>query len=730
MQDIANPPADGNPAVFVNLGVATIDGTIPVANLPVGTGGDQVAAGDDNRFPASLAEVPSRRLEVWIAADPNRTNSGNGTQENPYDGSTQPKFDALLNSLPPSVVINLLPGTFSTLGSGVGGNVLKEGWIIKGAGTDLTTVFLVQQPPGGAEVTFFGFQSGQLHRIEVRDLTLHGNVENQPSNIIVQASMSCNTGGFWNVHLTHWGNAQIDPNNDHHGEAFGLVLVVSDTGDHRAEVEIRGCTVEPAVYVGGSYLGINATPATEFLPTGIIDGNVIYCDYSSAAIALAGRLGGVRITHNHVKNANRAVHQDTVGGPATAGNTPIVSTDVLIQGNYFEGCQQMVGLGSQGNSLISRYVFDGNVCTAGGVYADEYGTGPLLFIDNGVRSIRISNNYIGYSEADINPSGPPDSFVFLAGDNGDVAVTNNIVDYRLDVLGINSASGLISCWGNRLTNGNPILGLEDLLTTLTVAGPITAQNISSTSSVVAGNLIASITRQGDGLLLAGGGPDSLSPAIQFLGSGNRNTPLGLLGLAGFGGAFSTATQTGDVILRSNGTNLLLGTNGTGQILFVTGTEGVETIQGRLFPSGGMTLGGSSDPGHGNLSVNSLVANTLSSDSASISSNGSGKLTMKAAALNQLSVGAITKNAAYTVAVTDPDIEADASGGALTLTLHAASGNAGLERVISNVGTTNNVTVAVQTPSDTFVGGATSKTVAPGSSLRLKVNLAGSKFIVL
>ena len=105
----------------------------------------------------------------------------------------------------------------------------------------------------------------------------------------------------------------------------------------------------------------------------------------------------------------------------------------------------------------------------------------------------------------------------------------------------------------------------------------------------------------------------------------------------------------------------------------------------------------------------------------------------------LATAAIAKTGDYTVVSTDPDIEAS---GALTLTLHSASGNAGLERVISNVSalnTANQTTSAylaahtvniVTQGSDVFGDGSTSKALAPGASLHLKVNLTGSKFLVL
>ena len=90
--------------------------------------------------------TPAR--EIWIAV---RTDGlpGLGTQANPYDGSTQAKFDALMRSFQgtPNLVINLAAGTFKT-------NILtrtwapKSGWVIQGAGMYKTTIQAVGSVAG------------------------------------------------------------------------------------------------------------------------------------------------------------------------------------------------------------------------------------------------------------------------------------------------------------------------------------------------------------------------------------------------------------------------------------------------------------------------------------------------------------------------------------------------------------------------------------------------------
>src|SRR5436309_13493066 len=54
------------------------------------------------------------RMNVWIAV---RTDgvAGSGTQNDPYDGSTQAKFDALMNALPMAVSSITRSGTTATV---------------------------------------------------------------------------------------------------------------------------------------------------------------------------------------------------------------------------------------------------------------------------------------------------------------------------------------------------------------------------------------------------------------------------------------------------------------------------------------------------------------------------------------------------------------------------------------------------------------------------------------
>lgn len=82
--------------------------------------------------------------EFWVSTNVNTANSG--TLDNPYDGSTQPKFDAVLANLPTNSTLHILAGTYHTLGTTYynnGGGSLQTGQKILGSGIDNTILQIV-----------------------------------------------------------------------------------------------------------------------------------------------------------------------------------------------------------------------------------------------------------------------------------------------------------------------------------------------------------------------------------------------------------------------------------------------------------------------------------------------------------------------------------------------------------------------------------------------------------
>lgn len=134
--------------------------------------------------------APTAR-EIWIG---HRSDGrlGNGSQAEPFDGSTQPRFDGVLRRFTLSGVegltVNLLPGIYETYGNGdyiyaarqgVEGWRCNSGWTIRGAGVGKTVVKLAKLYPDAEGVTTLGSAictfGSPCSGVTVEDLTVDCN---------------------------------------------------------------------------------------------------------------------------------------------------------------------------------------------------------------------------------------------------------------------------------------------------------------------------------------------------------------------------------------------------------------------------------------------------------------------------------------------------------------------------------------------------------------------------
>lgn len=115
------------------------------------------------------------QFEVWIRSELGGGDPGTGTVCDPYDGSSQTKFDSLMASFQPNTTIHLGPGTFQTNGSNGGWNP-KSGWRIVGAGFDETILMLVNASSTSTLTTAIGAPSTNfLNGFEASDFTVDCN---------------------------------------------------------------------------------------------------------------------------------------------------------------------------------------------------------------------------------------------------------------------------------------------------------------------------------------------------------------------------------------------------------------------------------------------------------------------------------------------------------------------------------------------------------------------------
>ena len=432
-------------------------------------------------------DLPSRAREVWIAPD-HAQPEGKGTRDDPYDGSTAGKFDTLLTNLPKEIEIHLLSGTFET--SGWLGFNIKEGWNIRGAGMALTTVRLVpgpEHPKIPQYVVFNNDRQGVLHHAELHDLTIDGNIANQPDGYQVQGGgIGAASGVLENIRLIHWGATPADFGE----EQWGLGFAGGDDGSGVANGTIRGCVVDPPVsgIAGASMLCFGSLPAAPSLRvSGVIENNVSNgARYNEYGIALAGSVDGVRIVNNRVRHAARGMHHDTAADQPTR--------HVLVANNYFEDCRTGIGVGGKGSFV--GYIIRGNTvtlstapdaipCATEPVGVQLYGV-PSGIAAGSAEGCVVEDNLISRSTETpaLPPAADPRGGFHFSGAVSHVTLRDNLLEPGLRPGTIEPMSLLAACAGNRYTDGSILPGLPDKVGDIDAFGTISALAVKVDGSPV------------------------------------------------------------------------------------------------------------------------------------------------------------------------------------------------------------------------------------------------------
>jgi hypothetical protein len=97
---------------------------------------------------------------------------GTGAIMDPYNASTQEKFDALFKSFGPNTAIHLGPGTYHTRGAAI--FEVKPYWKIRGAGYEVTRI--IQDNAKQIGCTVF---AGRADGVEIEDLSIDCGFQNQ-----------------------------------------------------------------------------------------------------------------------------------------------------------------------------------------------------------------------------------------------------------------------------------------------------------------------------------------------------------------------------------------------------------------------------------------------------------------------------------------------------------------------------------------------------------------------
>jgi len=347
--------------------------------------------------------------EYWVST----VNTGNifptnGTIDNPLDGSNNTNFDLNMGLIPANSTIHLLTGTFQTKGSWQGYG-LKSGQKVCGSGIDNTIVQLVAPTfVGGSGVSVMG-NFGSVTNNEIQDLTIDCNV----SNVLDTYSGVGLIGTENSIRRVKVINCGKFGGNS---EAWGIVIanyyLPDSIGNIIEECEVSqyrggGGITSIALAGGGDNFGSNSEPAQTI--SGIIRNNKVILVSTNYPIYSKGSWFGIGL-----------------GG---------WQHDVLIEGNYLEGCD--VGIpGDTGwahNVIIqNNQILDCDY----GVEAIGFDRVNITIANNHVRILSFFNNSTNVGAEPF----PPCAFYFYPGtiytSFTNIWITGNVVEY---VAGVSNA---------------------------------------------------------------------------------------------------------------------------------------------------------------------------------------------------------------------------------------------------------------------------------------------------
>ncbi|MDQ6624484.1 MAG: right-handed parallel beta-helix repeat-containing protein, partial [Verrucomicrobiota bacterium] len=242
--------------------------------------------------------------EVWINSRTDGS-AGHGTRADPFDGSTQEKFDTAMAAIPKGAHIHLAAGSYVTRGVH-----LKEGWWLHGAGIEASTIRLADDllaTDGGqsASVLYNYDFEGFFCRIKITDLTLDCNRDHQPSfrgglhgalNALTTAARHATIRRV--RALGTWANP---------GEGFPFSVLSSGSSDGSNHVEIDHCeSLGPLGY---------QTAISAFDQTGgRISGHIRHClvvDGPSSSGFGAGGWKNFDVSDNTTRNMGAGLVIDT-----------------------------------------------------------------------------------------------------------------------------------------------------------------------------------------------------------------------------------------------------------------------------------------------------------------------------------------------------------------------------------------------------------------------------------
>jgi len=402
--------------------------------------------------------VPSQ--QVWIAI---RTDGlpGSGTQADPFDGSTQPKFDAAMAAIPSNTAIHLGGGTFRT--AAAHSWLVRPGWVVTGAGIDVTTIRLTGSIAGVKGVSCFYSDSNiSTDNITISDLTIDCNWPELSataligdsgeketavaaayifgSNNVIERVRFTNSYGSWYNATESFGIAFAAPvNADATGNVIRFCRADSPHGNYASPFALHGRATHPitdSMVVSNTAVGINDGLSDGFNTGGvnlafhqncIVEGNT-FTDCFAIAYQDNGTLKNLTVRNNVAVRAWDGVGVTLSNAGWTADGVTITNNNINIQNRCVGAASYGVIFGGS-ELVVTNVLIDNNTFTS-----DTTG--------KGLNDIQVITDYLKLN-------------------NANARIQNNVTDNHLSRVG---GQG-VCFFNNRTTSGLQSLGLEDNTTT-------------------------------------------------------------------------------------------------------------------------------------------------------------------------------------------------------------------------------------------------------------------------
>jgi hypothetical protein len=431
-------------------------------------------------LPDNCAEDEGEAVnEVWIAK---RTDGrpGTGAMADPFDGSTQVKFDTVMAWIPAYTRIHLGPGTFRT--AATHSWLVKPGWVVEGAGMDTTTIQVAGPISGVTKISCFSSPSySSTDRVILRRFTVDcnwaelsatatpgaGGVANASvgavyifgSNNLVEDVKSINTyGSLANLNESFaiglaasvaasaatgnmTGLAAPAAANAASGNIIRFCHAESPKGDYSAPFALHGCTNSSAY--GNQAIGRNDGVTDGFNAGGVSGIGLTNCQiYNNTFTDCAGAFYSDTGSFDNVKVFNNTVVRGWLG---VTFASDLSKSNIEITNNSFV-VQNRMGVDVPNVPLNPPTILQ--------IRRDLAGNGGYgIVLENGsTTNLTIANNTI---TSDTSGSGASPLWGIAASPVAGGIIANNAIEPSN-----NSVSGTgVIFFNNRRPDGSPAPGL-------------------------------------------------------------------------------------------------------------------------------------------------------------------------------------------------------------------------------------------------------------------------------